>query len=80
MRIKRIHINQHNIKWNNKHPGQEPKSVVTVKCGGKTYIGNSVLILGPSSVIYSPDKPLSCGAHVWVETTHPVLVDESSLT
>jgi len=27
-----------------------------------------VLIHGPSRVVYSPDKPLSCGAKVWVET------------
>jgi hypothetical protein len=25
-------------------------------------------IHGESTVVYSPDKPLSCGAHVWLET------------
>ena len=25
-------------------------------------------ILGASRVVYSPDKPLSCGATVWIET------------
>ena len=29
---------------------------------------HEVEINGPSKVIYSPDKPLSCGAKVWVET------------
>jgi hypothetical protein len=30
--------------------------------------------MGPSEVIYSPDKPLSCGAKVWVETHSEVLI------
>jgi hypothetical protein len=28
--------------------------------------------MGESEVIYSPDKPLGCGAQVWVETKAPV--------
>jgi hypothetical protein len=26
------------------------------------------------TVIYNPDKPLSCGAKVWVETTSEVVI------
>lgn len=33
-----------------------------------------VEILSPSKIIYSPDKPLSCGAHVWIETEDEVVV------
>ena len=33
-----------------------------------------VIKLGGSDVIYSPDKPLSCGARVWIETYNPVIV------
>jgi len=33
-----------------------------------------VEILGPSKVVYSEDKPLSCGAHVWIETQAQVVV------
>jgi hypothetical protein len=33
-----------------------------------------VAIEGPSEVIYSPDKPLRCGAHVWIETEGEVQV------
>lgn len=29
---------------------------------------NEVSVKGDSRVVYSPDKPLSCGARVWVET------------
>lgn len=44
----------------------------------KTYKSNTyakeVAILGPSKVVYSPDKPLSCGATVWIETQGEVIV------
>ena len=44
----------------------------------KTYKSNEyaheVEILGPSKVIYSPDAPLSCGAHVWIETQSEVKI------
>ena len=30
---------------------------------------------GNSRVVYRPDKPLSCGAHVWIETDHEVLIE-----
>jgi hypothetical protein len=33
-----------------------------------------VEIKGPSKLVYSPDKPLSCGARVWVETEAEVEV------
>jgi hypothetical protein len=67
----RIHVNQHNVRANAKG-SQLP--VLTVK----TYKGNTkcnrVAINGPSEVVYSPDKPLSCGAKVWVETDAEVTV------
>ena len=42
----------------------------------KTYKSNTycdeVILKGNSRVIYSPDKPLSCGARVWIETNDEV--------
>ena len=32
-------------------------------------------IVGHSRVVYRPDMPLSCGAHVWIETLGDVIVD-----
>jgi len=29
---------------------------------------HKVKIHGDSEIVYSPDKPLSCGAHVWIQT------------
>jgi hypothetical protein len=71
-KLKRIHVNQHNIKHNGKTG--EAKPVITVKCGGKTYIGNDVYIFGESKVVYSPCKPMSCGAKVWIETNAHVRI------
>ena len=56
----RIHVNQHKIRSNKKHNLNEP--VITVKTSKSNDYGHEVEILGPSKVIYSPDKPLSCGA------------------
>jgi len=64
--IKRIHVNQHKIKSNLKNGLNEP--VLTVKTSNKNYKTNSVEVLGNSTIVYSPDKPLSCGAKVWIET------------
>ena len=63
---KRIHVNQHKIRSNKKHNLNEP--VITVKTSKSNNYGHEVEILGPSKIIYSPDKPLSCGAKVWIET------------
>ena len=62
----RVHINQHNIKWNAKNVGDR-RQVITVKTYKSNEYADSVEINGPSRVVYSPDKPLSCGARVWIE-------------
>ena len=50
----------------------EKVPVLTVKTSKSNTYCDEVNILGPSKVIYSPDKPLSCGARVWVETESEV--------
>jgi len=67
---KRIHVNQHKIKSNRKTGDREP--VLTVKTYKDNTYCHEVLIDGPCKVIYSPDKPLSCGARVWIETEENV--------
>lgn len=70
---KRIHINQHKIRSNKKNNTKEP--VITVKTSKSNNYAHKVEIQGPSKVIYSPDKPLSCGARVWIETDEKVVLD-----
>ena len=67
---KRTHVNQHKIKSNRKTGDREP--VLTVKTYKDNTYCHEVLIEGPCKVIYSPDKPLSCGARVWIETEEDV--------
>jgi|TARA_X000001382_G_C3117337_1_gene162002 hypothetical protein len=70
---KRIHINQHKIRSNKKNNLKEP--VITVKTSKSNDYAHEVEIKGPSKIIYSPDKPLSCGARVWIETDEKVVLD-----
>ena len=67
-----IHVNQHVIKSNRKNNENNP--VLTVKTYKDNRYAHEVEIKGESKVIYSPDKPLSCGAHVWIETEAEVIV------
>lgn len=72
-----IHVNQHNIKANNKHDAGLP--VITVKDYKQNRKGNEAIIYDANGVevarvVYRPEKPLSCGARVWIETQHDVKV------
>ena len=66
----RVHVNQHHIRHNSK--GLDQKPVLTVKTYKENIKCDRVEIDGPSTVVYSPDKPLSCGAKVWIETESKV--------
>lgn len=70
--IKRIHVNQHNIRSNAKHGTDLP--VITVKTSAGNVKGMEAKWDGPSRVVWSPDKPLACGARLWVETQAEVEV------
>ena len=69
----RIHVNQHNIRANAKGADLP---VLTVKTYKQNRRCNKVKVRGPSEVVYSPDKPLSCGAKVWIETEAEVEIDD----
>ena len=73
--INRIHVNQHVIRANGKTGDRNP--VLTAKSSKGNQKGNLIQILDKSGeivacVVYSPDKPLPCGAKVWIETTNPI--------
>jgi len=61
-----IHVNQHVIKANRKSGRTDP--VLTVKTYKSTVYTHDVTVYGKTKVVYSPNKPLPCGAHVWIET------------
>jgi len=75
--LKRIHVNQHVIRSNSKQNKKDP--VLTVKTSKANDYAHEVDIQGDSKVIYSPDKPLSCGAKVWIETHGTVTLDQKTI-
>lgn len=71
-----IHVNQHNIRAN-KDGNNRP--VITCKTYKSNNYRHNAIIYDKkgeeiAKIIYSPDKPLSCGAKVWIETTNKVVV------
>jgi len=72
-KIARIHVNQHVIKANAKYGENNP--VFTIKQGGKNTYAFNVKVKGEMELVYSPDKPLSCGAKVWIETRGDIELD-----
>jgi hypothetical protein len=67
-----VHVNQHAIRRN--IHADTPEPVLTVKTYKSNQYAHEVEFTGPSKVIYSNDKPLSCGARVWIETQDPVII------
>ena len=75
----RIHVNQHKIRANLKNGTED--HVITVKdYKNNRYTSNAIIRDKDGNevarVIYSPTKPLSCGARVWIETDLEVETDE----
>ena len=65
-----IHVNHHVIKKNRKTGAIDP--VLTCKTYKSNTYAHEVIIDGPSRIVFSPDKPLSCRAHVFIETESKV--------
>ena len=78
MMKKVIHINKHVIVSNRKHGKNEPP--ITVKTYKTNDYCHRVSILDKdgnvvATVIHRTEKPLSCGARVWIETNNEVLIE-----
>lgn len=71
--IKRIHVNQHNLRQRISGNGTDP--CYTIKHKGITFWAYQVEIMGPSSLIESINKPLGCGARLWIETNAELRID-----
>ncbi len=69
-RLKRIHVNQHVIRANRKADASEPP--LRIKLSDANITASEITIHGPAKVVYRPERPLSCGARVWIETRSSV--------
>jgi len=72
-----IHVNQHKIKKNSKTGSKDP--VITCKTYKDNRYAHEAIIYGQdgkeaAKIIYSPNKPLGCGAKVWIETRNEIKV------
>lgn len=70
-----IHVNQHVVKANAKTGDRSP--VLTCKTYKSNTYAHTATIHDNNGkevarVVYSPDRPLPCGAKVWIETTNQV--------
>jgi len=70
-----LHVNQHVIKSNSKNDENNP--VITCKTYKSNEYGHQAIIYDKDNnevcrIVYSKDKPLSCGAKVWLETNNRV--------
>jgi len=66
----RVHVNQFVIRRNKMHGENAPPLRIIRK--GKSEPAFEVNLIGHARVIYSPDKPLKCGARVWIEADDAV--------
>lgn len=72
-----IHVNQQTIQKNRKNNTQNP--VITCKTYKSNDYADEVIIYGQdgleaAKIVHSPNKPLSCGARVWIETVNKVRI------
>jgi hypothetical protein len=64
--IKRLHVDRRVMAQNRKYGTSLPP--ITVQTSSGPHKAQRVVVKGPSTFVHSPDKPLSCGARVWIET------------
>ena len=71
----RVHVNKHVIRRNAKTGEREPPITIKTYRDNRRAHGAAVVVDGRevAAVVYRPDRPLSCGATVWIETEHEVV-------
>lgn len=69
--ITRVNVNLSVIRANARHGKDDPP--IRISRGRKIQYCREVKV-GEGRFVYSPDKPLSCGARLWFETRNPIEV------
>jgi hypothetical protein len=70
--IKRIVVNKHVIKFNNKNNTNKPP--LSVQTSNGPIYGHEIEIEDAIVFKYNRNKPLKCGATVWAETHSRVFI------
>ena len=63
-KVVRISVNAHTVRANKKHGKDDPP--IRISRGRKVTYAREVKV-GEGRFVYSPEKPLSCGARLWFE-------------
>lgn len=71
MPVIRINVNSHVVRRNQKTGENNPP--IAVRRGRRVEYAHDVRV-SEGRFVYSPDKPLSCGARLWFETEGDVKV------
>jgi len=72
--ITRIYIDKHIINANRKNNENNPP--ISVRQKNKVTKAHKIKVVGEMYIVYKPEKPLSCGAVVWLETKDDVNILE----
>jgi hypothetical protein len=64
--IKRLHVRQDIIRANRKDGADTP--ALNIQTSKGSIQARTIEIHGPSTLMQSFEKPLACGARVWIET------------
>ena len=75
----KVHVNQHVIRANKKNNETNPPLTI-IRGSRKRTRHMEVKIIGQAKIVYSPNKPLSCGARVWIECEDAVGADSTIAT
>lgn len=59
-------INRHTVN-RNANTGSRDAPISIQRPGEKVAYAHEVRVVGDSILVYRPDKPLRCGARVWIE-------------
>jgi hypothetical protein len=67
--MKIIHVHQQRIRQNISaaREGRTLEPPIIIRNRKSRIYANEITIDGPCKIVYSPDKPLDCGARLWLE-------------
>jgi hypothetical protein len=60
-----IHVRQDRLRHNRKYGTNEP--VITIREGDRLTYCHEATVEGICKIVYQPDRPLKCGATLWIE-------------
>jgi hypothetical protein len=65
-----VHVNVHRIRAKDPQPLTVKTYKTNTPASEADIVVDGVVV---ARIVYRPDKPLSCGARVWIETEHQVV-------